>query len=306
MLSYLARRLLTGLLVVFGVTVMVFGLTRVAGDPAALMLPPSASAADIAAMRERLGLDDPLPVQYVRFLGSAVRGDFGKSLRHGESALPLLVARLPATFELGIAAVALALVVAIPLGVVAALTRGTVVDVGLLGVAVLGQAVPNFWLAILLINVFSVGLGWFPTAGRTAGLASLVLPAVTTAMYLVGTQLRLVRGTLLEVLNQDYMRTARSKGLGRTTLLIKHGLRNALIPVITIAGVQLGHVLGQAVVIETVFQWPGLGLFTVQAITGRDFPVTQAAVTLMAVFVVGINIIVDALYGLLDPTIRTA
>lgn len=305
MLIFTVRRLLVGLMVVVGVTVVVFALTHIAGDPATLMLPPSASRAEIEALRERLGLNDPLPVQYLRFISDAVRGDFGVSLQHNQSAMPMLLARLPATLELGLTAILLSIAISIPLGLVAALTRGSWLDISSLGIAVLGQSMPNFWLAILLINLFAVYLGWLPTSGRAAGVLSIILPALTIAMYLIATQIRLVRATFLDVLGQDYMRTAHSKGLGRLRVLLKHGLRNALIPVVTVVGIQLGHVLGQAVVIETVFQWPGLGLFTIQALTNRDFPVIQAAVTLMAIFVVSINIIVDILYGYLDPTIRS-
>ena len=305
MLTYVIRRVLIGLLVVLGVTMVAFVLTNLAGDPAVLMLPPAASAADVAALRTRLGLDDPVTVRYLRFLGDAVRGDFGVSLQHREPAMPLLLARLPATLELGLAAVALAVLISIPVGLLAALTRGSAIDLACLSFAVAGQAIPNFWLAILLINLFAVHLGWLPTSGRTQGALSLVLPAVSIAMYLMATQIRLVRGTFLDVIHQDYVRTARSKGLRWSTVVVKHGLRNALVPVVTIVGIQLGHVLGQAVVIETVFQWPGLGLFTIQAITNRDFPVVQAAVTLMAVFVVTINLLVDIAYGYLDPAIRT-
>jgi peptide/nickel transport system permease protein len=304
MLTYIIRRIAIGLLVILGATVVAFVLTNIAGDPAVLILPPAATAADVAALRERLGLNDPLVTRYLRFLGGALRGDFGTSLQHGESALPILVGRLPATLQLGFSAVILSVLISVPLGLLAALKRGTAIDVTCLSFAVIGQAMPNFWLAILLINLFSVQLGWLPTSGRGAGLASLVLPAVSIAMYLIATQIRLVRGTFLDVLNLDYMRTARAKGLRRLTVILKHGLRNALVPVVTIVGIQLGHVLGQAVVIETVFQWPGLGLFTIQAITNRDFPVIQASITLMAVFVVIINLIVDILYGFLDPTIR--
>jgi len=305
MLIYLARRLAVGALVLLGVTMLVFALTHIAGDPAVLMLPPAASAVEVEALRERLGLNDPLAIQYVRFLKDAVRGDFGTSLQHNQPAMQLLLERLPATFELGLAAIVLSIVISIPVGIIAALKRGSPWDMASLALAVLGQSMPNFWLAILLINLFAVQLGWLPTSGRAAGLSSLVLPAITIALYLIATQIRLVRGTFLDVMNQDYIRTARSKGLRRIVVYLKHGLRNALIPVVTIVGIQLGHVLGQAVVIETVFQWPGLGLFTVQAITNRDFPVTQAAVTLMAAFVVVINLVVDAFYGILDPTIRT-
>ena len=305
MLTYVLRRVLVGLLVVLGVTMVAFALTNVAGDPAVLMLPPAASAADIAELRQRLGLDDPIVVRYLRFLADALRGDFGRSLQHGQPAMTLLLGRLPATLELGLVSVAVAVLVSIPVGLLAALTRGSAIDMACLAFAVAGQAMPNFWLAILLINLFAVHLGWLPTSGRTQGALSLVLPVIAIAVYLMATQIRLVRGTFLDVIGQDYIRTAHAKGLRRATVVLKHGLRNALVPVVTIIGIQLGHVLGQAVVIETVFQWPGLGLFTIQAITNRDFPVVQAAVTLMAVFVVTINLAVDIAYGYLDPTIRT-
>jgi ABC-type dipeptide/oligopeptide/nickel transport system permease component len=304
MLVYVLRRLAVGVLVIAGVTFVVFSLTQLAGDPATLMLPPAATRAEIEELRERLGLNDPVPVQYFRFAAGAARGDFGTSLQHGEPAMELLLRRMPATLQLGFAAVLLAVLVAVPLGLLAAVTRGSWIDFGSLLVALFGQSMPNFWLGILLINLFAVYLGWFPTSGRLEGWRSMVLPALTIAPYLMATLIRLVRSTVLDVLGQDYLRTARAKGVAEFRVLLYHGLRNALIPIVTVLGLQMGHVLGGAVVIESVFMWPGLGLFTIQAISNRDFPVIQAAVTLMATFIVVINLTVDLFYGYLDPRIR--
>lgn len=304
MAPYIVRRMIVGLLVVIGVTFVVFLLTHIAGDPAVLMLPPSASQQEVEALREQLGLNDPLLTQYFRFFKRAVRGDFGESLQHGEPALALLLARLPATLELAVASVALAIAIAVPLGIIAALTRGSRFDFFALAVALMGQSTPNFWLGILLINLFAVTFRWFPTSGRFEGVRSLVLPAMTIAAYLAATLIRLVRSTMLDVLGQDYMRTARSKGVSQFGVILRHGLRNALMPIVTIVGLQMGQVFGGAVVIESVFMWPGLGLFTIQAISNRDFPVIQASVTMMAVFIVIVNLAVDVMYGYLDPRLR--
>jgi peptide/nickel transport system permease protein len=300
---YIATRLATAVLVVVGVSVVSFCLTFLTGDPAEIMLPPGATAEHIAKFRADWGYDDPLLVQYWRFLRRAVQGDFGVSLRHGQSSLPLIAARLPATLQLTVTAMALAIVLAVPLGVLAATHRGGPLDLLAMGVALLGQSVPNFWLAIMMILLFAVSWGVLPTSGR-GGLAHLVMPAFAIAINLTALLTRLVRTTMIEVLSEDYVRTGRGKGLREVIVLTRHALPNALIPLVTVVGLQFGYILGGAVVIETIFTWPGVGLFTIQAILNRDYPVVQASVFILATGVVLINLIVDLLYVWLDPRIR--
>jgi peptide/nickel transport system permease protein len=301
--AYIAARLATAVLVVLGVSIVSFCLTFLSGDPAEIMLPPGATAEHIAKFRAEWGYDDPLLVQYGRFLSRAVQGDFGVSLRHGQSSLPLIAARLPATLQLTVTAMLLAIVLAVPLGVLAATHRGGPLDLLAMGVALLGQSVPNFWLAIMMILLFAVSWGLLPTSGR-GGPAHVVMPAVAIAINLMALLTRLVRTTMIEVLAEDYVRTGRGKGLREVMVLTRHALPNALIPLVTVVGLQFGYILGGAVVIETVFTWPGVGLFTIQAILNRDYPVVQASVFILATGVVLINLIVDLLYVWLDPRIR--
>jgi len=297
------QRLLLAVLVVFGVSIVTFFLTFLSGDPAALMLSADASAEQVAQFRHDWGFDDPIIVQYGRFLGRALQGDMGMSLRHGTPALPLIADRLPATFQLTLTAMAMAIFAAIPLGVISATHRGSAIDLVTMTVALVGQAIPAFWLAIMGILFFSVSLGWLPTSGRGTLLHVIMLDSVL-AIGLTALLTRLTRSTMLEVLSEDYVRTARAKGLRAWAVLSRHALRNALIPLVTVIGLQFGYILGGAVVIETVFTWPGVGLFTIQAITNRDYPVVQAAVLILSTAVVLINLLVDLLYGLLDPRIR--
>jgi peptide/nickel transport system permease protein len=297
------QRLLLAVLVVFGVSIVTFFLTFLSGDPAVLMLPPDASSEQIVRFRHDWGFDDPIIVQYGRFLWRALQGDMGTSLRHGTPALPLIADRLPATFQLTLTAMAMAICAAIPLGVISATRRGSFIDLATMTVALIGQAIPSFWLAIMGILFFSVSLGWLPTSGRGT-LLHIVMPASVLAIGLTALLTRLTRSTMLEVLSEDYVRTARAKGLRAWAVLSRHALRNALIPLVTVIGLQFGYILGGAVVIETVFTWPGVGLFTIQAITNRDYPVVQAAVLILSTAVVLINLLVDLLYGLLDPRIR--
>jgi ABC-type dipeptide/oligopeptide/nickel transport system permease component len=303
--AYIVARLATAVLVILGVSIVSFFLTFLTGDPAEIMLPPGATAAQIAQFRAEWGFDDPLPVQYWRFLKRAVHGDFGISLRHGQSSLPLIAARLPATLQLTLTAMVLAIVLALPLGVLAATHRGRPIDLLAMGVALFGQSVPNFWLAIMMILLFAVSWGLLPTSGR-GGIAHVVMPAVAIAINLMALLTRLVRSTMIELLSEDYIRTARAKGLRELFVTTGHALPNALIPLVTVIGLQFGYILGGAVVIETVFTWPGVGLFTIQAILNRDYPVVQASVFILATAVVLINLIVDLLYVWLDPRIRVA
>ncbi len=305
MRAYIAARLVTAVLVILGVSVVSFFLTFLTGDPAEIMLPPGATAVQIAKFRAEWGFDDPLAIQYWRFLRRAVHGDFGVSLRHGQSSLPLIAARLPATLQLTVTAMLLAIVLAVPLGVLAATHRGGKIDLIAMGVALLGQSVPNFWLAIMMILLFAVSWGVLPTSGR-GGFAHVVMPAAAIAINLMALLTRLVRTTMIEVLAEDYVRTARGKGLREVFVHTRHALPNALIPLVTVVGLQFGYILGGAVVIETIFTWPGVGLFTIQAILNRDYPVVQASVFILATAVVLINLAVDLLYVWLDPRIRVA
>jgi len=301
--SYLLRRLWQSLLVIFGVSVVVFLILHLTGDPAALMLPPDATAEDIAKFRHDMGFDDPVAVQYVRFLKGAVRGDFGQSIRHGEPAMGLVVERLPATFELAGAGLVIALALAIPAGIVSAVRRNTSIDYISTVVALLGQAMPTFWLGIMLILVFSVRLNWLPSSGR-GDVEHLILPAITFGLFTTARITRLTRSGMLEVLGQDYIRTARAKGMGEPPVVWKHALKNAAIPIVTIVGIELGTLLGGSVITETIFAWPGVGRLSVQAIFNRDYPVVQSAVFLLASTFVIVNFLVDIVYTYLDPRIR--
>jgi peptide/nickel transport system permease protein len=300
---YIAARLATAVLVILGVSAVSFFLTFLTGDPAEIMLPPGATAVQIEKFRAEWGFDAPLTVQYWRFLKRAVHGDFGVSLRHGQQSLPLIVARLPATFQLTVTAMLLAIALAVPLGVLAATHRGGPIDLLAMGVALVGQSVPNFWLAIMMILLFAVSWGLLPTSGR-GGVAHVVMPAAAIAINLMALLTRLVRSMMIDMLSEDYVRTARAKGLRELFVTSRHALPNALIPLVTVVGLQFGYILGGAVVIETIFTWPGVGLFTIQAILNRDYPVVQASVFILATAVVLINLSVDLLYVWLDPRIR--
>ena len=303
MKSYLLRRLWQSLLVLFGVSVVVFLILHLTGDPAALLLPPDATADDIAKFRTAMGFDDPVAVQYLRFLKGALRGDFGESLRHGEPAMALVVERLPATFQLAGAGLLIALCLAIPAGIVSAVRRNTAVDYVSTVVALLGQAMPTFWLGIMLILVFSVRLNWLPSSGR-GGLEHLILPAITLGLFTTARITRLTRSGMLEVLGQDYIRTARAKGVGEPPVVWKHALKNASIPIVTIVGIELGTLLGGSVITETIFAWPGVGRLTVQALLNRDFPLVLAAVFIASLTYTLLNLVVDLLYGWIDPRTR--
>jgi peptide/nickel transport system permease protein len=303
MRTFLVRRLLQSLVVLLGVSFVVFFILFLTGDPAAVLLPPEASAEDIRLFRERMGFDDPFFVQYGRFLAGALRGSFGESIRHGEPAFDLVVERMPATFELAGAALLIALCLAIPAGIVSAVRRNTVLDYVATVVALLGQSMPTFWLGIMLILFFSVQLQWLPSSGR-GELRHLVLPAITLGLFTTARITRLTRSGMLEVLNQDYIRTARAKGVANPPVVWKHALKNAAIPIVTIVGIELGTLLGGSVITETIFAWPGVGRLSVQAIYNRDYPVVQAAVFLLATTFVMVNLFVDVLYTYLDPRIR--
>ena len=303
MRGYLLSRLVQTALVVFLSLTAVFVMVRLSGDPVTLFMPMDIQAKDINEFRERLGFNDPLGVQYARFIGGALKGDFGESLRYKKDALALVLERVPATLQLAGAALALTFVVAVPLGVMSAVRRDGLFDhVGTV-ITVLGQAVPGFWLGLMLIYVFAVQLRWLPTGGMGT-LAHLVMPAVVLAAFYAARVARLTRSAVLEILNEEYILTARAKGLAELRVIGKHTLRNSAIPIVTLAGLEAGQLLGGAVVTETIFAWPGLGRLTVQALLNRDFPVVLAAVSLTSVIYTLMNLVVDVAYGWLDPRIR--
>jgi peptide/nickel transport system permease protein len=286
------------------VSTIVWGLLYLTGDPVAVMLAGTpAGQTDVEELRRELGFDRPLPIQYLHFLSGAVQGDLGKSLRSGEPALLLVSRRIGFTVQLALLAMTLALAVSIPVGIVAATFRGSLTDRTLMLLSMVGQSMPIFWVGLLMIFVFAVELRWFP-AGGAGGIKYLVLPAATLALYPMARIARLVRSSLADVLNQDYILAARARGLRETLVVGKHALKNAALPVVTIVGLQFGYMLGGAVITETIFGWPGIGLFTVTAIHERDFPVVQAAVVLASGMFIALNFLVDLLYGWLDPRIR--
>lgn len=303
MLGYVASRFLYALAVVFGVSVAVFFLIRIGGDPSALFLPPEASLEQIAQFRHAMGFDRPLLLQYFEFLGRAIQGDFGQSLRYQQPAMQLVLERMPATLQLSGTALLLSLLIAVPLAITAATHRGTILDRTGLVISLIGQSFPTFWLAIMLILIFSEKLHWLPPSGRD-GWQTLVMPSIALAAYSTAIITRLLRSSMIEVLQSDYVRTARGKGLANRTIVFKHALRNAAIPTLTVIGLQVGALLGGAVITEEIFAYPGVGRLAIQAIANRDFTVIQAFVLLMAILIVTINLTVDLCYGLLDPRLR--
>jgi peptide/nickel transport system permease protein len=304
-LAFIIRRVVLTLPVLAGILFVSFMLTHLSGDPADVMLPPGTPDDARAAFRATHGLDKPLPEQFLRFATRAVTGDFGTSLRFDQPAMSLVAERLDATAELALATMAIALALGIPAGVVSAVRRNSAWDGVIRGVALLGQALPSFYLGVVGIIVFAVGLRWLPTGGRD-GWLSLVLPASTLALGMVALIARVTRSAMLDVLRQDYVRTARAKGLWESRVVWRHALRNAAIPIVTVVGLQVGLLMGGVVVTETVFSWPGVGRLAVQAIYARDFPVVQAVVFLFAVIFVAVNLAVDLIYSLLDPRIRAS
>jgi len=281
----------------------VFVVMRLSGDPVPLLLPADAPRSEYARVARELGTDRPLPVQYAVFLGHVVRGDFGRSIHFREPAMRVAIGYLPATVELGLTAFALAVLVAVPVGVVSAVRRNTAVDHAAMAVALVGQSAPTFFLGILFILLLSLKAGLLPTSGR-GDWTHLVLPAMTLGAFSMASIARLTRSALLEVLRQDYVRTARAKGLREWRVVVKHAFRNAAVPVLTITGLQLGTLLGASVVTETVFAWPGLGRLAIHSIYNRDYPIVQCVVFLSALVFIVINFVIDLTYGLLDPRIR--
>ncbi|GGC66499.1 glutathione ABC transporter permease [Siccirubricoccus deserti] len=300
---YILRRIgQTALTAVF-VSMIVFSLARVTGDPTISLLPTEATQEDRDFFRRQLGLDQPLHLQYLTFVGRVLEGDMGKSFRYRESALGIVLNRLPATLQLAAVSMLLATIIALPIGILAAVRRDTWIDTLARWFATLGQATPTFWLGLILILVFSVHLGWLPTSGR-GGVENLVLPAITLGWFSAAAIARLTRSSMLEAMQSDFVRFERLSGLPERIVVLKHALRNAAIPIVTYMALQFGVLLSGAVVTETVFAWPGVGLIVVDAINARDYPVVQAAVMVTAMLILLLNLLVDLLYSWLDPRIR--
>ncbi|MEW7998260.1 MAG: nickel ABC transporter permease [Candidatus Thiodiazotropha endolucinida] len=303
--AFLISRLLSALVVIIGVVCLVFMLIHlVPGDPVDVMLGESAIPADREALRSSLGLDRPITVQLTDFLKGVAVLDLGDSLHTRQPVSELLASHIPATLELALAALIVTLLTAIPLGILAAVNRGGMGDWGAMGFSMLGLSIPNFWLGPLLILCFSLWLGWTPVSGRE-DISSLILPAVTLGTGFAAILARMVRSSLLEVLGEDYVRTARAKGLDETRVIWRHAMRNAWLPVITLLGLQLGALLGGAVVTEVVFDWPGIGSLMIESIQKRDYPVVQGCVLFISLAYVLVNTLTDILYGLIDPRIRS-
>lgn len=301
--KYILQRIFHGVLVLLGVSIVVFLLMHLGGDPVAVLLPLDTPLEDVEIFRHKMGFDRPLPVQYLYFLSRAVRGDFGYSYHYRTDAMSLVLERMPATIKLTVAALFVSLALSLPAGIVAALNKGSLLDVLVRVFVLVGQAVPGFWLALILIMVFAVRLRWLPVSG-SQGWQSLILPAITAGSFSVATVTRLLRSSLLEVLGANYVRTARSKGLPSRVVVARHALKNAAIPVVTMVGLQVGWLLGGAVISEVVFAYPGIGRLAVTAISYRDLPVIQSFVAITSLIVVLINLFMDILYSWLDPRIR--
>ena len=306
MAQYIIRRLLQAILVIFGVLTVVFVILRLTGDPVRLMLGENASEEAITSLNRELGLDRPLYVQYFAYMSKVARGDFGRSIAQGgKPALPIVLERYPATLQLALLALTLSVTLATLFGIVSAIYRYSVFDNAAMFLALFGQSVPNFWLGIMLILIFAVNLGWLPSQGSDGwNPRYFILPMLTLAAPGLARLTRLVRSGMLDVLGQDYVRTARAKGIQERRVVFGHALKNAAIPLVTIIGLDLGVLLGGAVVTEQIFEWPGVGRAVIEGINRRDFPVVQAAVFIIATSFVLINLVVDLLYTWLDPRIR--
>ena len=303
MTAFVLRRLARAVVALWGVVTIVFVLMRLSGDPVPLLLPPDAPRSEIFRVRAELGLDQPLPIQYVVFLANVAHGDLGRSIHMRVPAMQLVVERLDATVQLAVAAFVVAVAVALPAGLISALKRDSLWDHTLMGLALLGQAAPTFYIGIMLILVLGLQLGLLPISGR-GGWQNLLMPSLTLGAFAMASIARLTRSAVLDVAGADFIRTARAKGLREASILTRHNLKNAAIPIVTIMGLQFGTLLGGAVVTETVFSWPGIGRLAIQSIYNRDYPVVQAAVVLMACSIILVNFVVDLAYGWLDPRIR--
>ena len=305
MIPFIGRRILFDVLVLVGVLFLVDALVYLSGDPVRALVPPSAGPEVIERVRVLYGFDQPLPVQFLRFLSRAVQGDFGTSVRFGTPALGVVLERVPLTLLLGLSGLLIGLAIAVPLGMLAARRRGTWVDLTARGVAVVGQGVPNFVMGPVLVLLFAVSLGWLPVSGASSP-SSLILPAVVVGLGAAAGLTRILRSALLEELGRDYVRTARAKGVSDRAVVRRHALRNAAIPVVTFLAFDIAALLSGIVVVERVFQYPGMGLLATQAITNRDIPVIQAFVFLAALMIVTTNLLLDVAYVVIDPRVRVA
>lgn len=308
MTSYIINRLIQMVIVIFGISVIVFVITNMLGDPVGVLLPPETPYEQREIFREQMGFNRPLVVQYGDFLIDAVRGDFGDSFRSGRPASTLVLERMPATLTLTVSAMVVATLIAVPMGIVSSYKRHSIWDNVATLFVVTGQAMPIFWLGLLMIIVFGVNLKWLPVSGYGDGgierIKHLIMPMLVLGFFIAPVTERLVRSGMLDALDQDYVRTARAKGLAERVVLMRHAFRNTMIPVITVLGLQFGQLLGGAVITEAVFAWPGVGQLAIESIRGADFPVTQAAVVLLAVVICLVNLSVDLVVGGLDPRIR--
>jgi peptide/nickel transport system permease protein len=300
--AYIIRRLLQSLIVILGVIIITFLISRVLGDPVTLLLPPEATPEQRVLLTKDLGLDRPLYVQLLVYVGKVLKGDFGQSFRHQEPAMKLLMERVPASLYLSLVATFISLIIAIPLGIISAIKRGTILDQIGMTLALFGQSIPAFWAGIMLILLFAVQLGWFPPSGY-GGPKHVILPAVTLALFFSAATARLTRSSILDVLDMDYVRYARLKGVPELIVILRHVLRNAFITILNIVALQLGLLLGGAVITEFIFSWPGIGRLSLDAIYNRDFPVIQATVVVAASFFVVINLLVDIIYSATDPRV---
>jgi peptide/nickel transport system permease protein len=305
MTQYIFQRLLRGIVVLFGVTLIVFGLMHISGDPTAVLLPLNATSEQREAMRVELNLDKPLPYQYLIFLEHAVQGDFGNSLRHRQPAFPIVIKALPYTIRLMVVGILFGILIAIPTGILSALYKNTWLDFSLQTAAILGQSIPNFWLAIVLILVFAVNLHWLPVSG-SGSWKYLILPGIAEGVFVGPVVSRLLRSSLLEVLSQDYIVTAKAKGLAWRNVVLKHALKNALLPVITVIGLSISSLFGGAVIVEMVFAYPGIGRVAVEAVNSRDLPLIQSFVAVTSICVILVNLLTDLLYARIDPRISLA
>jgi len=302
-LRYAINRVLWGIVAIIGVSIIIFAATRASGDVVDFILGPERTEQDVIELRAKLGLDKPLYIQYFIFLGNAARGDWGESYRFHQPAMSLVMERMPATLELTGAALLFAVIVALPVGVFSARRPGGGTDTFGKGFVILGQAMPAFWVGLLLMWFFSVEFRVLPTAGRGT-IQQLIMPAVTLGWYSVAALLRLTRSAMLDVLSSDYIVVARAKGAPDSIIIWKHALRNALIPVVTMFGLQLAHLLGGTVIIETIFAWPGVGRTIVEGVFSRDYTIVQAGAFMISVFFVAINLLVDLSYAVINPRVR--
>ena len=303
MQRYIVRRVGQALIALFILSILIFGMVRLTGDPTLLMLPEDATEEDMRQLQRALGLDRPVPVQYWVFITNALQGDFGRSIKGQIPVLDIIQERLPHSARLGGASLLVTLLIALPLGVLAAVYKGSVLDTFAQIVAVLGQSMPMFWVGIVLIQVFAVYMRWLPSGG-TGTLAHYILPAFTLGWWLVAGIMRLLRSSMLEVLDSEFVKLARIKGLTERKIVWKHALRNSLIPVVTFGGIYMAVLITAAILVETVFAWPGVGRLVYESIVFRDFPVVQAVVLMTAGFVILTSLVVDILYAYLDPRIR--